>query len=513
MNFLSPFWYLQAVDNFLNGITMYRLVVYGLLGLSVLSVLFGFFDFLTYSGLELFLSLIVLLLVCFFFNLFLAYVFQASVNIESSVITALILFLILLPNVQGLNLLILIMAGVLAVGSKYFLAFRAKHIFNPVTIALVILGLFGFGNAFWWVGSAVLLPFVLVLGLLIVRKVRRESMFAVFVLTALVSTLWTQINFGLSVDQILLQLVLSSPLVFFGAVMLTEPLTTPARKKDQIIYGVLVGLLFGLNFSFGPFYSSPELTLVVGNIFSYAFSFRKRLILTLKDKKEIGKDIWEFVFGADKDFNFRPGEYMEWTLPIGKMDSRGNRRYFTIASSPTEKDILLGVKFNSNGSTFKKDLLGLTTGEKISANSLMGDFLLEEKDGLGLVFIAGGIGITPFRSMVKYLIDKEIKCSVVLFYTVKDSQEIVYQDVWQEGQDKINLRVVYVLTDKENVSPGWQGEVGFIDETMIRRYVPDWPERKFYLSGPNAMVEAYKKTLLGLGVSRKKIKTDYFPGF
>jgi len=513
MEFLSPLWWVRQIDKRLNNITMYRLVLWGLLFIAGVAICLSWFGFLTYGTLSLLVSLIVLLGVCFSFNLFLGWLFQAPLNIESSVITALILFLIMLPSTQVLDLLILVLAGVLSMASKYFLAWRGKHIFNPVAIALVILGLVGLGNAFWWVGSAMMFPFVLVIGLLVVWKIRRFAMFTTFLLFGSLSTLFTQLNFGLSGGEILNQIFLSSPLFFFGAIMLTEPLTTPATKRTQIAYGLVVGVLFGLVFSWGPVYSSPELALVVGNMFAYAFIFRRRLVLTLKEKLEIGKDIWQFVFSRQNSFSFQPGQYLEWTLPAGRYDSRGNRRYFTIASSPTEKDIILGVKFNPDGSLFKDHLQKLQTGETLVAGSLMGDFLLPKDPSEKLVFIAGGIGVTPFRSMIKYLSDSGEKHSVILFYTVKDPSEIVYRDVWQEAEEKIGLQVVYVITDKEKVPPSWSGEVGFIDSEMIKRYVSDFRQRRFYLSGPNAMVDAYRKVLHKLGVTNDKIMTDYFPGF
>ena len=97
--------------------------------------------------------------------------------------------------------------------------------------------------------------------------------------------------------------------------MLTEPITTPPTKKLRIIYGVLIGLFFNA--------APPEFILIAGNTFSYIVGFKKKIFLTLKNKNEIAKDIFEFVFSPDKKISFAPGQYLEWTLPHDRPDSRG----------------------------------------------------------------------------------------------------------------------------------------------------------------------------------------------
>lgn len=211
------------VDKFLNEKTMYYLVLRGLLGLALLSVCFGFLRFLPFSGLQFIVTLGFLIVTCHFANLALGKIFKASLNHESALITALILFFILAPVKDLQDIKVTILAGFLAISSKFILAIHKKHLFNPAAIALVILGFLGSGNAIWWVGSTVLFPFVLVMGLLIVRKIRRFSMFLAFLVAA----------FGiLSIEKVpFIEVVVSWPTIFMGTVMLTEPQTTPPPKK------------------------------------------------------------------------------------------------------------------------------------------------------------------------------------------------------------------------------------------------------------------------------------------
>jgi ferredoxin-NADP reductase len=121
--------------------------------------------------------------------------------------------------------------------------------------------------------------------------------------------------------------------------------------------------------------------------------------------------------------------------------------------------------------------------------------------------------VTPYRSIIRYLVDKNERRDIILFYSNKNASEIVYKELFDEAQQKISLKTIYTLTDKEHLPIGWQGAVGRIDAGMILQSVPDFQERLFYLSGPHAMVTAYEQTLKQMGVSSSNIKIDFFPGF
>jgi glycine betaine catabolism B len=222
--------------------------------------------------------------------------------------------------------------------------------------------------------------------------------------------------------------------------------------------------------------------------------------------------IYHFSFSSSQKLDFKPGQYLEWTVPHKRPDLRGNRRYFTIASSPTEKDIQLGVRFEQKGSSFKKALLDLDDQRKIVASQLTGDFTLPNDKKKKLVFIAGGIGVTPFRSIAKYLIDKNEKRDIVLFFACSSPTEFIYQEIFDKAKN-IGLRTNYVITKKENAPKNWQGIVGYLSPETVREKLPDYKERDYYLSGPISMVEAYKSLLSKLGIPKHRIHTDYFPGF
>ena len=219
-----------------------------------------------------------------------------------------------------------------------------------------------------------------------------------------------------------------------------------------------------------------------------------------------------FVFKPSHRLAFEPGQYMEFTLAHAKPDSRGNRRFFTIASSPTEDGLHLGVRFYANSSSFKKALSRIDGRSKMMAGQIAGDFTLPKDPKQKLVFMAGGIGITPFRSMLKYLLDMHQHRDIVLLYVNRTADEIAYKDMLSEAQTKLGIKVFCTLTNTKAIPRNWRGLVGRIDEHMIQAVVPDYEERTFYVSGSLDMVRAYEHILKNMRVRHDQIKKDFFPG-
>lgn len=479
-------------------------MLYYLIFLLVTALTLSFFNLLPFSPFSLVVSSLFIVGICWVTNKTLAAIFRAPTNLESAYISALILSLVITPANSLQGFVFLFWTSILAMASKYILAINKKHIFNPVAIALILASFLNLGLASWWVGTLLMFPFVLT-GLLIIRKIQRWSLVFYFFSISLFVILGQSILGGSNIYTTFNTLIINSPLLFFAIVMLVEPLTTPPSKLSQSLYGAIAGLVFS--------FAVPEITLALGNIFSYIVSPKIKLFLSLKRKTEIAPDIYEFDFKLDRKIAFSSGQYMEWTLPHKWPDSRGTRRYFTLASSPTEESLKLGVKFYDKSSSFKKSLLSMKTGGRIVASQLSGEFILPEDTSLKLVFIAGGIGITPFRSMVKYLLDNHKNRSIVLFYTDKTASEIVYKEIFEEAKKEIGIKTVYALTDEKAVPANWKGKTGRISDEIIKEEVPDYSDRLFYLSGPHSMVASFENTLKNMGVSKSKIKTDFFPGY
>lgn len=482
---------------------MYRLVLYCLIFLAGMAFIFSFFNLLPFKPLDFLFTVFFLLFFSIFVNAVFAKVFQAPSNTESVYITALILALIINPAQNLGQVLFLFFLAGLAMASKYILAINKKHIFNPAAIAVVVTGLALGQAASWWIGNIYLMPFVLLTGILITRKIRRTdlvaSFFAFSIIFLIINNFLTNGNI-LKTAQFILVYGYG---LFMGFVMVTEPATTPPTKNLRIIYGAILGFLVAPFVHIAGFYFAPETALVFANVFSYIASPKEKLVLRLKEKIKVANDTFNFVFIPSRKLTFLPGQYLEWTLAHEKKDNRGMRRYFTIASSPTENEIIIGVKFYEKPSSFKKALSLLAKNETIAASQLAGDFILPKDKNKKLVFIAGGIGVTPFRSIIKYLIDKNEKRDIIIFYSNKTAGDVAYKEIFGQAQKKLGIKIIYYLTD----------ESGFLNEKIIQKYAPDFAERMFYISGPRQMVLAFQKTLKNAGIHKNHIKIDFFPGF
>jgi len=263
---------LNFIDDLLNKITVYRLTLYYLTALFLAAVGFSAWGILPYNPYALVISAFIVLLTCLVINIIFASVFGASPRAESVYITAFILILIITPPlVENYlpNISFLLWASVWAMASKYIFAVGKKHIFNPAAFAVALTAVTLNESASWWVSSIYLAPLTAVGGLLILRKLRRFDLAASFLIIA-VPTILGFIFFKsgdlVGASQ---KALFYSPLLFFTFIMLTEPMTTPPTKISRIWYGGLVGFLFAPSIHIGSFYSTPELALIVGNIFSY----------------------------------------------------------------------------------------------------------------------------------------------------------------------------------------------------------------------------------------------------
>jgi ferredoxin-NADP reductase len=500
------------IDNALNRITMYRLVLYYLCVLLAAALVFCLFHLLPYAPADLAFSAILITATCWLTNAAFAKAFGAIRNIESDYISALILTLILSPvawtDMRGIGFLIVVSA--LSMASKYLVTLGKKHLFNPAAFGVALGAILLGSYASWWVGGNLpMLAFVLVGGLLVVRKLRRFDMVLTFLAVASATVILTAE--GSDPLTSLSQVFLHSSVLFLAFVMLTEPLTMPPSRPLRMLYAALVGVLFAPHVHIGSYHFTPEIALLVGNVFAYIVSPKGRFMLTLSRKEEIANGTYEFVFESDRPMPYAAGQYIEWTVDGKGADSRGNRRYFTIASAPTEPEVRLGIRYYPSPSTFKEKLVAMPERSSLTATQIAGDFVLPNDRSRKLVFIAGGIGVTPFRSMAKYLTDTKEARSITMFYSNNTAAEISYKDVFDAAEKAIGMKTVYALTKEPVPVPGTHQ--GFIDAALIRSEVPDYRERLFYISGPNSMVEAFKSTLRSMGVSRFDIKTDYFPGF
>ena len=204
-----------------------------------------------------------------------------------------------------------------------------------------------------------------------------------------------------------------------------------------------------------------------------------------------------------KNLDYKPGQYLMLELDVE--DPEGNTRPLSIASSPTEDFVLISTKIRET--PFKQKLVTLKAGDKVKAMGPMGNFLLKE-DAKDIVFLGGGIGITPFRDMIKYATDKKLPIKMTLLYSNKTPSDICYKDEWPLFEEQnLNLKVVHTITDDTS----WEGRKGRINEPLIREFSSE--NTLFYICGPPAMVAGLFELLKIMNVPISNIKMEKFAGY
>jgi Na+-transporting NADH:ubiquinone oxidoreductase subunit NqrB len=257
----------------------YRLALYYLAAILIAALGLSAAGIVHQSVLNLAFSAIVSLAVCLGVNWAFAYVFGADSNWESVAISAIIITLIVTPvapgDLAGAGFLALVSAWAMA--SKYLIAVRKKHLFNPACLGAVVMGVGLHRNVSWWVGdNAVLLPVILLGGALILSRLRYFEMVAAFAAVVLgISIAEGNLASIAGMGQSLSDMGIHSMFCFFGMVMITEPRTAPLGRWRQVTYGVLVGLLFSPFTHIGTYYFTPESALICGNLFVFLSNKRR----------------------------------------------------------------------------------------------------------------------------------------------------------------------------------------------------------------------------------------------
>lgn len=224
------------------------------------------------------------------------------------------------------------------------------------------------------------------------------------------------------------------------------------------------------------------------------------MLLTLIEKRKEAEDVTSFIFKPEISFSWKSGQFLHYTLKHKNYDNRGPDRYFTIASAPFEKVVMITTRFAKDGSSFKKTLKTFQIGDTIEGVAPDGNFTLDDPNQES-VFIAGGIGITPFRSILIDLAHRDIPINVTLLYANKTPDFVFKKELEDTAKHNPNLKIHYFVDPKR------------IDENAIKKTVANLRKKIFYVSGPEPMVESIDELLESLGVPKNHIKNDFFPGY
>jgi ferredoxin-NADP reductase len=223
--------------------------------------------------------------------------------------------------------------------------------------------------------------------------------------------------------------------------------------------------------------------------------------LKLTARKPESPGIESFVFKPEKPLVWKAGQFLHYVLNHAPTDDRGSDRWFTIASAPYERHVRLTTRFASErSSTFKKALKALKLGDSIEVSDLDGDFIVSDPKKQ-YIFIAGGIGITPFRSILKQAAHEGKFLRAKLLYANRKNVAAYKEEFEAMAKRNPNLEIHYLFHPQH------------IDEQTIKELVPDLQTPLFYVSGPEPMVESVGKMLQQIGISKNRIKQDWFPGY
>lgn len=238
----------------------------------------------------------------------------------------------------------------------------------------------------------------------------------------------------------------------------------------------------------------------------------KQYKVKLVRKEKIAKDTWLFAFsakgrsssGREEPITFIPGQYMTYTLPLpnGKTDWRD----MTIASSPIQKELWLVTKIHQTPSLWKQTLFALRIGQTIALEGPNGGFTLRDKKK-PYVFLAGGIGVTVFHSILKGLAENSQDTPMTLLASFRKKEDIIFQEELKNTENE-NRKVIYTLT-QEN----WEEETGRISEKLIKKYVKEINNSIFMIAGGQGFVDSMNDLLIEIGVPLENIRIDYFTGY
>lgn len=260
-------------------------------------------------------------------------------------------------------------------------------------------------------------------------------------------------------------------------------------------------------------------------------SSKYQLVLIEKIKFE-GTDVMSFKFNQRLDkleeyytpslFEFNAGQYAYFDLDDVVADDKGSTRHFTISSSPTENFIMLSTKIRD--SPYKQRLSTLKVGDTVDVRGPEGEFILPENASESLIFLSGGIGVTPFRSMINYASDKHLPLKIILFDSNKNQQNILFKKEFDDlAALNENIKVVHTLSgdnsDRNNVSNTtdvWKGEKGRISKEIILKHVDTNTLNNsiFYVCGPPDMLKSMQLLLENeMDIPKERIKVEEFTGY
>lgn len=233
----------------------------------------------------------------------------------------------------------------------------------------------------------------------------------------------------------------------------------------------------------------------------------------LKGRQEIATGTMAFHFNKPEGFSYTAGQFGDFTFANPpETDTEGNTRGFSLASAPYEDDLMVATRMRDTA--FKRVLKTLALGTEVALDAPWGSFTLHSDASIPAVFLSGGIGVTPVRSIVLQAAHDKLPHKIILFDSNRRPEDAAFLDELGAAQERNpNFTLVGTMTEMERSSQPWKGETGLITKAMLLKSIDDLARPIFYISGPRAMVAAMRQILEDSGVKDDKIRTEEFSGY
>ena len=241
-------------------------------------------------------------------------------------------------------------------------------------------------------------------------------------------------------------------------------------------------------------------------------SIKTTYLLKLQNRYEVAERTMAFEFEKPEPFVFKAGQSIDMTLiKPHETDAEGNRRAFSIASAPDERRLLIATRMRDTA--FKRVLATIQIGTQVEIEGPFGDLVLHNDASRAAVFLAGGIGITPFRSILLQAKRDHLQHSLFCFYANRRPEDAPFLKELEALQKSHSRTIIPTMTQMTPLDPSWNGEIGHIDHSMLARHLKFAMSPIYYLAGPPGMVTALHQMLKNAGVGDNDIRTEEFSGY
>jgi len=233
----------------------------------------------------------------------------------------------------------------------------------------------------------------------------------------------------------------------------------------------------------------------------------------LRSREEVAEGTMAFRFEKPAGWTFKAGQSMDMTLlDPAETDSEGDTRAFSIASAPQEDSLMVATRMRDTA--FKRTLKTLLLGSTVKIEGPFGNLTLHNNAAKTAVLLAGGIGITPFRSMVVRAAREKLPHRIFLFFSNRRPEDAPFlEELRAAERDNPNYKLIATMTEMEKSKRPWHGETGLVNAGMLSKYLKDAQSPVYYIAGPPAMVKAMREILSKQSVDDDDIRTEEFSGY